>query len=342
MVILSGLLGAAVLPALSQARSSGGKGEIAFSRYRFSSTVRKEIWIVNPDGSGLRRVAPARVNYLDYDPSWSPDGSKLLFSQCAPLHGELCNGVYSIWSVNRDSSQRRQLSPVCSPGAITPSPACPNDSQASYAPDGRHIADLRFDGTVMGIVIADSRFQGLQEMFPFGRARAPGGIDAVAWSPDGTQLAFSIENHGGNPQLPRNGRAVYIINIDGTGLHRLTPWKLNAGGVGELAWSPGKHILFRSITAPPHNEPNLATGNIYTIQPNGKGLQQLTHFPVGTGVQLGSYSPDSREIVFSTTAGATLSPSSDWPDLFLMNADGSHIHRLTRTENWEGTAAWGR
>ncbi|HXY84593.1 MAG TPA: hypothetical protein VEH52_03845, partial [Gaiellaceae bacterium] len=108
-------------------------------------------------------------------------------------------------------------------------------------------------------------------------------------------------------------------------------------------WSPdSRHILFRSITAPPPDEPKLATGNIYAIQPNGKGLRQLTHFPSGTGIQLGSYSPDSRQIVFSTTRGAKAGPTSDWPDLFIMNADGSHIDHLTRTNNWEGTAAWGR
>ena len=313
--------------------------KIAFSRYTYGGPVRKEIWIVNPNGRGLRRITTAPANYyLDYDPSWSPDGSKLLFSRCA----KLCDGVWSIWSVDRDGSRLQLLSPVCSPGASTPTPACPNDSQASYSPDGRHIVDLRFDGAVMGIVIADSDFQNPHEMFPFGTTHPPGGIDAVAWSPDGTRLAFTVNNVGRDPQLPANGEAVYTIEIDGTGLHRVTAWRLHAGGVGELAWSPnGKRILFRSVRGSA-NEPNLAPGNIYAIRPNGTGLRQLTHFPIGTGIQLGSYSPNGRKIVFSTTSGATLGRSSDWPDLFTMNADGSHIRHLTRTKNWEGTAAWGK
>lgn len=40
--------------------------------------------------------------------------------------------------------------------------------------------------------------------------------------------------------------------------------------------------------------------------------------------------------------GRQARPTSDWPDPFIMNADGSHIDHLTRTNNWEGTAAWGR
>jgi Tol biopolymer transport system component len=310
------------------------------ARWRSRRALVPALWIVNPDGSGLRRITPAPANSLDYDPSWSPDGSKLLFSRCT----KLCDGVWSIWSVNRDGSQLRMLSPACSPGAVTPSPACPNDSQASYSPDGRQIVDLRFDGVIqtLGIVIADSDFQNLHEMFSFGTTHPPGGIDAVAWSPDGPRLAFTVNNVGGDPQLPAHGEAVYTIKTDGTGLHRVTPWKLHAGGVGELAWSPnGKRILFRSIRGDA-NEPNLPPGNIYAIRANGTGSRQLTHFPVGTPIQLGSYSHNGRKIVFSSTRGATAGPDSHWPDLFIMNPDGSHIHHLTRTRNWEGTATWGR
>jgi hypothetical protein len=31
-----------------------------------------------------------------------------------------------------------------------------------------------------------------------------------------------------------------------------------------------------------------------------------------------------------------------YPDVFVMNADGSHVHAVTHTKNWEGTAAWGK
>src|SRR6266540_5874097 len=43
-----------------------------------------------------------------------------------------------------------------------------------------------------------------------------------------------------------NGRAIYIVNADGTNLRRVTPWRLKAGDHPD--WSPdGTSILFRTI-----------------------------------------------------------------------------------------------
>jgi hypothetical protein len=78
-------------PALAGATATAQRGPlIAFSRYRLSDNpVWKEIWVVKPDGRGLRRVVRAPNNYRDEDPTWSHDGSKLLFSRLAPLHGDI-------------------------------------------------------------------------------------------------------------------------------------------------------------------------------------------------------------------------------------------------------------
>jgi TolB protein len=286
---------AVTLPPLSQATTRGKNGAIAFARYRFvNSPLRQEIWVVNPNGSGAHRIEQAPANILDAWPAWSPDGARLLFSRCAPLNGSPCDGENSIWSINRDGSQARMLTPACKSPTNTPSPTCPQDAQGSYSPDGQHIASLRFTGAP-GIAIGDSNFQNVHEIFPFGDTAHAPDEDALAWSPDGTRFAFSVHNKNGDQALPRNGRAIYIISIDGSGLHRITPWKLRAGGIGELSWSPnGKHILFHSIRTAPE-DPNLSTGNIYAIQPTGKGLRQITHFSPFTGVQLGSYSPNGRQ-----------------------------------------------
>lgn len=133
----------------------------------------------------------------------------------------------------------------------------------------------------------------------------------------------------------------YVVNVNGSGLRRVTPWKLEAGGLGELDWSPdGSHLLFRSITFA-SDDPGPSSGDIYTIQPDGTGLRRLTNLAAGTGIQLGSYSPDGSHIVCATNDGGTHSPGSDWPDVFVMHADGTHITPVTRTKNWEGTPQWG-
>jgi Tol biopolymer transport system component len=150
-----------------------------------------------------------------------------------------------------------------------------------------------------------------------------------------------VHNDHSERYKPLGGRAIFVINADGTGLRRATAWKLNAGGLGELAWSPdGSRILFHSV-AQFSDDPNLSTGDLYTIHPEGTGLERITHLPAGTGVQLGSYSPDGTKIVFATTNGATASPGSFYPDVFTMNAGGGDITPVTRTKNWEGTPSWG-
>jgi Tol biopolymer transport system component len=337
---LSLLLALASRPAAATA--PGKNGWIAFSRYRFvNSPLRKEIWVVNPDGSGLRQVTHAPANYLDSDPSWAPDGSRLVFSRCAPLNGSPCEGLQTIWVVNPDGKGLRQLTPTCRSATHTPSATCPQDGQAVYSPDGKQIAAARYTG-VPGIAIGDSNFRQVRELFPFGSKPGAPDIDGLAWAPDGKELAFVAHNDNSKRYRPIGGRAIFIINTDGTGLHRITSWKLNPGEVGELDWSPdGNHILFHSITYIFDHGPGPQDGNLYTIHPDGTGLEQLTHFPAYTAVQLGSYSPDGTKIVFTTSQGATTSPGSAFPDVFTMNADGTNITPVTRTKNWEGTPSWG-
>ena len=269
-----------------------------------------------------------RANYLDSDPSWAPDGSRVLFSRCAPLKGAVCEGRQTIWSVSSDGSHQHMLSPDCRRRGTSRAAfaRCPDDGQGVYSPSGHRIAFVRYVG-VPEIAIADGHLRHVRLLRPFGSGSGAPDIDALAWSPDGRRLAFSVHNDNGKLHKPVGGRAVYVVNVNGSGLRRVTPWKLEAGGLGELDWSPdGSHLLFRSITFTPRDGPGPSSGDIYTIRPDGTGLRRLTNLAAGTGIQLGSYSPDGSHIVFTTNDGGTQGPGSSWPDVFVMHADGNAHH----------------
>jgi len=334
---LSALLAAAVVlglaAAVAHATAPGKNGRIAFVRYRLSDNpVWAEIWVINPDGSRERQVSYAPRGYVDLAPDWAPDGSRIVFERCAPNHGRC-----TIWSVKPDGSGEKMLSPSCRSGS------CPDDSEPSYSPDGRELAFVRFGAGKDAIVVADTSLRHPREVFSFGRVPGRPNVDSPAWSPDGKQLAFVVSNENGTSFKPVDGVAIEVVNVDGNGRRRLTPWKLRAGTWDGLDWSPdGGRILFRTKQSTRTD----AGGNLYTIRLDGTGLRQLTHFkaldPLPGALRVGSYAPDGSSICFATyhnaaEAGAT----SSLPDVFVMSADGTNVRPVTRALNWDGDPDWG-
>ena len=145
------------------------------------------------------------------------------------------------------------------------------------------------------------------------------------WSPNGRQIAFVRQNSTARPVL---GRAIFVVNADGSGVRRVTPWDLDAGDHPD--WSPdGNRILFRAPSS------DFAASNLYTVRRDGTGLKQVTRFPSRTEVLSASYSPDGRWIVFSRTGRAGL------PDLFVIRPNGTGLGQLTRTASWDSAPDWG-
>jgi TolB protein len=291
---------------LSRATAPGKNGQITFIRYELhNQPLTAHVVVANRDGSGQRTITRASRQYVDDEPDWAPDGSHIVFKRC-PYHSPC-----SIWSVHPDGRDPRRLSPRCPAGTHI----CADYQAPVYSPDGRHIAFERELGASLVIMVADATLR---------HARVVGAGYAPGWSPDGKRLVFVSK--------PGSFQAVYVMNVNGTGRRRLTPWRLQAGDFPD--WSPdGTRILFASGPTD--------RGNLFTIHPDGTGLRQLTHYRGLAKVEVGSFSPDGQSIVFSTVVGAVNPPGSSLTDVFVMAADGTDIGPVTRARNSDASADWG-
>jgi len=158
-----------------------------------------------------------------------------------------------------------------------------------------------------------------------------------------TAASFAKSSGGGGSQrmlfssnidgLNDGNFEVYSMNPDGTGITRLT----NSSGFDVGArWSPdGKRIAFASDRYKPG-----AGADIFVMNADGTNVVRLTS---GAGNNsFPAWSKDGKQIVFASTRDAATpgSLSSKDLDLYVMNADGTNVTRLTNTPGKDSEAAW--
>jgi Tol biopolymer transport system component len=97
----------------SSVRFSPDGGLLAFTA---EAGPDNQIWVVKPDGSGLKQLTNNADGYVSIDPVWSPDGGKLLFQRKYFAPGTAFSSHdpadVTLWTMNADGSDQHQLSPT--------------------------------------------------------------------------------------------------------------------------------------------------------------------------------------------------------------------------------------
>ena len=295
----------------SWATPPGPNGKLVFRRFLDERRLTGALFTANADGTGIKRITHAGKTGLDNEPDWSPDGTRIVFERSTGPRDE------RIYIVNADGSGAHSVA-RCTGG-------CAGQEAPAWSPDGTEIAfasgGVRYEQVwVVGVDGSNLR-----------RLTRADGLDAdPQWSPDGRKIVFRRID----PFRPRKGYALFVINVDGSGERRLTPWALRAGDHPD--WSPdGKRILFRSNV----EGPKTISSNLYTIRPDGTGLKQITRARGGDVQHLSAgFSPDGNWIVFSRTPGHGRDANAD---VFVMRADGTGTRNVTRSEIWDSAVDWG-
>ena len=309
-------------PASTSGIPSGEMGSIVFRRWTDTAQAQGAIFTIAPDGTGERRLTRPTASSSDDYPDFAADGSLIAFQRCNESH-RACR----IFTMRPDGTEMRAVG-GCR-GASSGS-RCSSMSYPAIAANGR-IAFVRAVGRFseegyerQGISTMRANGSGFRRvtMPRAGAARD----DEPQWSPDGRRIVFVRDNLSAEPA---NGKAIFIVNADGSRLRRLTPWDLRAGDGPN--WSPdGKRILFRS-----NESEHFTNSNLFTVGVDGSGLEQVTRVEPTTRLYSSGFSPDGTSITFGMqgTEGAA--------DVFTMRLDGTNPTPVTRTPLGDSAPDWG-
>ena len=151
-----------------------------FDEFPFGASAR--IYVINADGTGLRKLSPPTDNDFVFDdsPTWSPDGTRLAFTR-----------DFQLYTINVDGT------------GFTAVPNADFAAGPAWSPDGTRIA---YGGSSGGIQIINVDGSNLMTL----TANAGG----PSWSADAQRLVF-VRHIAGLDQL-------FVINADGTGETRLS------------------------------------------------------------------------------------------------------------------------
>jgi Tol biopolymer transport system component len=229
-----------------------------------------EIYLMNPDGSGQRRLT--HNSWYDGKPAISSDGTRIAFAstRSGVAHSE-------IYLMNADGTGQTQLTSDSALGVA-------DRGDPIWSPDGRNIAYSQSGSLGDHIYIIAAVPGSIARQLTHGDHE-----ESPAWSRDGNRIAFVRRS----PGSPFSTWAIKVINVDGTGEASITP---NGESYETPTWSPdGTRLAFAKFVG--------WTTEIFVINADGSGETRLTN---NTWTDRNpSWSADGTQIIFESSRETT-------------------------------------
>ena len=253
------------------------------------------IHVINTNGSEPIKLAEGGT------PAWSPDGKSIAFS--FGFNG-FFGDVVGIYVIDANGENRVKLTRNQNNRNLFP----------AWSPDGTTIAFWSNREGQPDIYVMDA-----DGMNPINLTRDLHDEDRPSWSPDGSKIAF------GALLLPRGEKSlsdIFVMDANGGNRINLTQ---NPEAVNQFpAWSPdGSRIAYEASPHPNHWFP---PSNIHVMNADGSQPEMLTAGRRFASEGLPSWSTYGRRIAFHRREPEGKN------DIFVINADGTGLLNLTKTE----------
>ena len=268
-----------------------------------------EIYVMDTDGGNPQNLTNDPSD--DRDPSWSPDGERIVFY--SNRDGHVIDGwsTYEIYVMDANGGNPQNLTNDLN-----------DDRFPAWSPDGKRIAfvsDRDGPAHYFDIYVMDADGDNLQRL-----TNDPRDDRHPSWSPDGKRIVFGARRDGHFETKFAVTYEIYVMDADGSNPQRLTENRKNDW---LPSWSPdGKRIAFAS-----DRKGDLVNIEIYVMDADGSNLQRLTENRIHDWFP--SWSPDSERIAF-------VSERDGNKEIYVMDADGGNLQRLTNNPHSDIYPAW--